>query len=435
MFNVISKPADQIGLSDIEALIASQVPEGDQIEFKENLSEKGKRPGPRTDGKDQIGDRARNKLLEEAVAFANAHGGILLIGIKESNSRPPVAAEIKPLPRCAELAERVGLMFRDCVEPQIPRLEVFGVPTEGESGVVVIRVGRSRLAPHRVEPTRKCTVRRADRCESMTMREIQDMTLNVSRGIERFERRLAARSERFQRELDRLEAPDDSYGLRFTALPVGDEVHFDRVVSQHGILNRLYTPWRRVIMKRGHSSTELNERLGVPPTYWRPILRGARADSYSGVNQQTSLCYGELHCDGMIEWGFTACNRTSILDPDLPLVLFANTAVWANHIRTQSLAPMAEYGLEVEIRVAGNSIRVGKPNDHISRAAIMAATFQGDSREVDNLSPKISNVKFPKYPLDGEKTPAKLLSTFRQDFWNWLGKYVHSEEEEFEIPQ
>ena len=153
MIDVISKPADQIGLSDIEALITSQVPEGEQIEFKESLSEKGKSSDPWMEGKDRIGDRARNKVLEGAVAFANSHGGALLIGIKESGTKPPVATEIRPLPRCAELAERLGLMFRDGVEPQVPGLEVLGVPTEGNSGVVVIRTGRSRLAPHRVRPT------------------------------------------------------------------------------------------------------------------------------------------------------------------------------------------------------------------------------------------------------------------------------------------
>ena len=67
MIDVISKPADQIGLSDIEALITSQVPEGEQIEFKESLSEKGKSSDPWMEGKDRIGDRARNKVLEEAV--------------------------------------------------------------------------------------------------------------------------------------------------------------------------------------------------------------------------------------------------------------------------------------------------------------------------------------------------------------------------------
>ena len=67
MIDVISKPADQIGLSDIEALITSQVPEGEQIEFKESLPEKDKASDPWMEGKDRIGDRARNKVLEGAV--------------------------------------------------------------------------------------------------------------------------------------------------------------------------------------------------------------------------------------------------------------------------------------------------------------------------------------------------------------------------------
>ena len=34
MIEVLSKPADQIGIDDIKALIASEVPEGEQIEFQ-----------------------------------------------------------------------------------------------------------------------------------------------------------------------------------------------------------------------------------------------------------------------------------------------------------------------------------------------------------------------------------------------------------------
>ena len=139
-------------------------------------------------------------------------------------------------------------MFRDCVEPQIPRLEVFGVPTKDKSGVVVIRVGRSRLAPHRVKPTRVCPIRRADRCEGMTMREIQEMTLNVSRGMERLEKRLVKRSGRFQQEFGRLDTPADSFGLRFTALPVGEEVQFDRVFHQQKIIDELSTPWDELMI-------------------------------------------------------------------------------------------------------------------------------------------------------------------------------------------
>ena len=215
MLEVLSKPADQITISDIEALIESEVPEGEQVEFKEGLPTKKDSVDPWMSGADHIGDRAKKEMLEEAVAFANAHGGALLLGIGESRTRPPVAARISPIPRCTELVERLKLMFRDCVEPQLPQLEIFAIPTESNNGVLIIRVGRSRLAPHRVATTLVCPVRRSDRCEKMTMREIQDMTLNVSRGLERLERRLSERSEHFQRRFKCLKTPEDAFGIRY----------------------------------------------------------------------------------------------------------------------------------------------------------------------------------------------------------------------------
>lgn len=429
MFNLISKPADQIAIDDIQALIEMKVPEGDQIEFKESLPRRASSADPWILGENKVGEGARNEVIEEAVAFANAHGGALLVGIRESKSKPPVASEIKPVSRCVELAERFRLVFRDCVEPQIPNLEAFGVPTAGESGVVIIRVGRSRLAPHRVIPTRVCPVRRADRCESLTMREIRDMTLNVSRGMERFERRLAQRSERFSRELDRLVTPSDSYGLRFTALPVGEEVQFDRVFHQQGIISDLYTPWRTVIWKKSNESRRLECQPEFPPIYWRPILRGARADIHSPADSILNTGYQELHCDGLIELGFAEFSQGSLLDPDLPLILFANTAAWADHIRSQSSAPMVEYGLEVEIHVTGkNSVRVAKYNNSTFKSMTARAEDTGDYRVVDSYFPKISNVKFPQYPLGGDETPENLVSIFRQDFLNWLGQDFEGEE-------
>ncbi len=426
MFNVISKPADQIGMNDIKALIETQVPEGEQIEFKESLRRRKNSPDPWILGKNEVGEGARDEVLEEAVAFANAHGGALLIGIRESESKPPVAAEITPVPRCFELVERFKLKFRDCVEPQIPNLEVFAIPTDSESGVVIIRVGRSRLAPHRVKGTLKCTVRQGDRCESMTMREIQDMTLNVSRGMERFDKRLKERSERFRREFDLLATPGDAFGLRFTALPVGEELRFDRVYRQGKIIDDLWSQWRTV--SEVGSSRRLKSLDGFPPTNWRPILRGARADIQLSGNEHAHIGYQELHCDGLLELGFAACSQVSLLGPDLPLVLFANTLAWANHIRSQSTAPMAEFGLDVEICAVGKPGRVGYPNNRNLEAMITMAEAHRDYREVDKLAPKISNIKFPRYALDVEEIPSRLLSIFNQDFWNWLGKDFEGEE-------
>ena len=94
---------------------------------------------------------------------------------------------------------------------------------------------------------------------------------------------------------------------------------------------------------------------------------------------------------------------------------------------------MAEYGLEVEIRVTGESVRIGKRDDHVVKAMAPTAAIDGSRTHMDIIVPEGLNVKFPIYSLDGEETPAKLLSRFKQDFGNWLGEYVHSEMEEFAI--
>lgn len=413
MLNIINKPADQIDVGDIQELVTSQVPEGQQLEFKKTLPGDGKTPDPWLSRQNKIDTRSRNELLEEAVAFANAQGGTLLVGISESQDKPPVADKVIPLPQCVELAERLRKMLRDCVEPQVPKLEVFGVPVNGDAGVIVIQVGQSRLAQHRVIPTKVCPIRRADRCESMNMWEIQDMTLNVSRGMERFEKRLQERSERFQEELKHLKTPEESFGIRFTALPVGDDVRFDRVFRREDLIPK----WLPVFEKKEDSQDRpLENPQGYPPQpseNWSPILRAARynTDTQPGWNYMFS--YQELHCDGMLELGFVSCNNYSqqnsntpfYFDPDWAFTLFANAVNWADHIRKSSSAPMAEYGLQVEIKYSGeNTVFVQKPNQFYRSPSIL------------------TSIIFPNYSLDVEDTQIILLKTFHRDFWNGLGR-------------
>ncbi len=240
MIGILSRPAEKISKQDIQSLIDSQVPEGEKIEYKRELPESGHSDWI---GKEKIRDKAKDKILKESVAFANAHGGALLLGIDESKTKPPVAAKISPIPRCKALAERLKMVFRDRVEPQLIRPEIFAVPTDGDSGVVVIRVGGlSRLAPHRVTDTRICPIRRQDRCEELSMREIQDMTLNVSRGLERLDKRLTDRRGRFEQEFSYLENPSKAFGVRVTAVPLGDDIWYERVYNSRKIIDELYEP-------------------------------------------------------------------------------------------------------------------------------------------------------------------------------------------------
>ena len=417
MIEVLSKPTDQIGIDDIKALIAFKVPEGEQIEFKESLPAKKQTLDPWITGKDEIGDPAKNKILEEVVAFANAHGGALLLGIKESDTKPPVAAEILPIPRCTDLAERLKLVFRDRVEPQLPRLEVFAVPTDGQGGVIIIRVGRSRLAPHRVTKTLVCPVRRSDRCEEMTMREIQDMTLNVSRGLERLEKRLRERSERFQQEFDRLQTPEDAFGIRLTATPVGEEIQIDRVFHQGSIINEFSMQWRTVKRQLNFNRRTLVSPFTPPSSDWRPILRGTRAERYSDRSKHSNNYYRELHCDGLVELGIVVCSAEfrskPLFSPDWIVVIFANVAVWADHVRKQADAPTTEYALEVEISVAGTAVLAYED------------VFPSDLT--------LPNVIFPRYPLNDSTEIPRLLTSFELDCWNSFHKDISTEQGTLEI--
>ena len=202
MIDILTKPADQLGINDLQALIDSSVQEDERIDFKRDLSaETGQDPW--YDGR-KLGKKAKIAILEGSVAFANAFGGALILGIdeKESQNGPGAANKISPIPRCENLASSLELIFRDCVEPHIPGLEIIPIKTQDEddAGVVVIRVGRSRLAPHRVIPSLVCPIRRSDRCEKMTMREIQDLVLNLARGTEKLDTLLTEQSERFEEE-------------------------------------------------------------------------------------------------------------------------------------------------------------------------------------------------------------------------------------------
>ncbi len=416
MTAVLTKPADRIDPGDIQALVAENVPESAQIEFKESLPAGKGRTDAWLNGGSRIGDYARNRILEEVVAFANAYGGALVLGIAENRAKPPVAAAVTPLPRCTDLAERFRLMFRDCVEPQLPTLDIVPVPTDGDKGVIVFRTGRSRLGPHRVASTLVCPVRRADRCEALSMREIRDMTLNLAHGTERLERQLRERSRKFEEEFKHLETPDDAFGFRMTAVPVGDEVRFGSVFTGGNLIEELRPPHVEV----GRGSNNRDSRLRTIRSLhamhfqdWRPMLRAARVEeSHNWDRRVTSYAYAEAHADGLLEWGFVSNRLVGVFpedptetnfDSETPVSTLAGLLVWANRVRQQASAPGAEYAVQPQFRVTADSINVGGNDERIAVGAI-----------------KRNDTVFPLYPLEASDEISKTVSRFERDYWNYF---------------
>ena len=195
-----------IGLITREELVAmlERDAEGSRLEFKRDIpmhrqnQEKQVAPGGETPrdrwwmGK-SVGEHGRDKLLEEVVAFANAQGGQLFLGIDEEKDTT-LAKAICPLPRIADLEGRFRNYLLACVEPRLPQFEVRAIETDGMGGgVLVIEVEPSRLGPHRVTGTLQVPVRRGDKCLPMTMPEVHEMVLRNARRFDEVQATLSSR--------------------------------------------------------------------------------------------------------------------------------------------------------------------------------------------------------------------------------------------------
>ena len=422
MIDLLTKPANLITIQDVQSLIDQEVPENEQVEYKREIPAGGNEQWIKNSS---LTKKAKEAILKEAVGFANAYGGILLLGIDESKTSPPIAERVSPISCCNELAERLSLIFRDLVEPQLTRLEVFAVVTNNDDGVIVVRVGgRSRLSPHRVMGIRVCPIRRQDRCEEMTMREIQDMTLNVSRGLERVDKLFAKRAKKLDDELENVFYSSNSLGLRATAVPLDDAISFDYVFQSRRIVPELKVNWQKVTQIR-RDGTE--SKVEVPPLremiFWRPLLRAARADSDSYfLNRLTrpeqkpdTLWYKEVHHDGLVEFGFidsfSSPEVKAYLNPNVVIVLLANLLVQVEKVKQQAGSPTLEYAIEIQL-TAKTPVVIGRPSPQF--------------RDVANVDP--GTVTFPRYPFADLAKASDLLNLAQRDFFNMLEEDIDNRE-------
>lgn len=357
MLPIFTKPLDLVTDDDVAELIDQQWPESGTVEFKENLPGPKGRPDPWWNG-GAIADRSRDELLSEVVAFSNSHGGTLVLGIMEASDKPPRAVGWKPLPRCGELADRLTEQIRQCVEPRIPTFEIRGIPIEKDgSGVVVIRVPFSRHRPHRLETTRHAYHRKADRCEKMTMREIQDLTLFAERRSGEIDRAFEERRDSFRKWITEIPGIGDretKLAIRGTAIPASADVYVEKVVGNNEFFPRLR-----------QFGGELNGpvELFVPGTRSggfqpeRPIFRGAqRTRDVSG-----SAAYQEVQKDGTIEIAYKIARRDGVL-LFLPWIMgvCANVLVGAHSFRTAAGAPDIEYLFELELSAWRGDLEIGR---------------------------------------------------------------------------
>ena len=172
--------------ADVRQLVNAGLEEHLQLEYKSALY----------DGNDQ---GSKESLLDICM-FANAGGGILLIGISEqrdANNQPtgtpdPNAALGVDLPNPEMLLLSYDARVVANIQERLP-LELYAIPVANNRYVVAIRVPNSTSKPHRVQYQGRVYFpsRRERQRYEMDVRELKEMVMRTASRLEEAEDKLS----------------------------------------------------------------------------------------------------------------------------------------------------------------------------------------------------------------------------------------------------
>jgi hypothetical protein len=127
------KGIDKISADDILGLVEAGVPEGKEVDYKQNM------PANDNDGK--------KEFLADVSSFANTTGGYLIFGVREKNLIPIDVCGL-PITNPDVEIQRLENMIRDGIDPRIPSVATRAVPLGASKYVVLIHIPKSFLQPH-----------------------------------------------------------------------------------------------------------------------------------------------------------------------------------------------------------------------------------------------------------------------------------------------
>ena len=193
--------------ADVQQVVNSGLEEHLQLEYKSALYADN--------------DQGNRESLQDVCMFANAGGGILLIGVSElrENNQPTgtpdpnVALGVElPNPEQALLAFDARVVTG--IQERLP-LELYPIPVANNRYVVAIRVPNSLSKPHRVLYQGRVNFpsRRERQKYEMDVREIKEMVMRTASRLEEAERKLTV-------ELESVRPRNDPPSLIIGTIPV-----------------------------------------------------------------------------------------------------------------------------------------------------------------------------------------------------------------------
>jgi hypothetical protein len=409
---MITKPFEQISATDIADLCAHDgTYESLTLEFKQELPNRDGQPDPWLAGR-SFTNYARDHLFREIVALANASGGTLVLGIAETEDLPPRAATVMPLPRIHELATRLEEAARACIEPPLPSLLVRGIATvDEETGVVIFRTVASPFGPHRVAGDGHTYIRRGASSVKMTMREIQDLTLDLARGADRLDSTFNERASAFSRWF-RYSSLADKGGLRITAVPVSRLPRDVRILEQADRMPR----GTRHAVRIG----DVEHDLVLPDHGFttRPTLRGVRL-YYDREDYALRL---DILNSGVVDlwiWKRYEQNLHFYIGWILGAILtILRLTDW---IRGLAAAPEWEFALEIALD--GITAAPAPPDARVTLSALALCDLNlGHFREMRSLSGL--PIRFPRLAVRSRADEEDVINTVWGDLNNASGVQV-----------
>jgi hypothetical protein len=397
---------ESLAAPDVLQVCADQVPEGTEVEYKSDLPVKDGRAQDTWHTGGAVGDYARNAIAEEITAFANTMGGTVCIGIAETQDHPKRADSPRPLPRVHELARRIRQAVYGVIDPPLPVLEAVGIDMDGQgNGVVVLRVPPSRRRPHRHAVSKEVFYRRADESVRISMREIQELTIQAVSEAAHTESKIREGRDRFREASARWiknahHVHEEHWGaaLQFFAMPASP-IDLVRVVGRPNLINMN----SMLIATTGRGNTEMKWPF-LPTTQWRPGLRSI-SSSYTATGTRHAAY--SLETDGTCE--LSMClklteDRRDIYESWL-LGGFGTILSWIGRLKKES-------GIGVEYILAPQISVLSKP------ATLKAIEGEFD---FDGQLP-VGTYDFPLISVGSAEEESALVRTFDADIWNLAGE-------------
>ena len=183
--SIFVKPINEIEFEDVKAFCDEQIEENSRLEYKRTFSSKDE----------------NKQIAKEISAFANTHGGIILVGVGEKDRKPKLP--IDGIVYAKGFNEKVtSIALKNIYPPVFPEIKVCRFGNNLKKAVVVIRVQESDETPHTVEETEGIYVRVDSQNEPhrAPYEEIEWLINRRKKAVENRERLLRRAEERFDNQ-------------------------------------------------------------------------------------------------------------------------------------------------------------------------------------------------------------------------------------------